>query len=264
MRQAGRRGQVAVRALLVLTALALLATGLARGERTQKGNLVVFLDGRLAPLALPRDRLAPVAIHLAGGLQTSDGDLLPRVTRIELGLPAEGVLTTRGLPTCSQRRLRDARPAEALAACGAALVGRGRLEAQVRLPGQRPFTIRTRLLAFNGQARGRRVVILHAYASNPPTVVVLPLYLRQGRGRFGLALVANLPAALGPWPRLADFEITLHRRYSDRGRPRSYLSASCPTAPRLTAGFYSLARAELTLVGGRRIATSIARSCRAR
>lgn len=251
-------------AALAVSALACwLGAGLAQGERSQKGNLIVSLDGGLSPLALPRDRPAPVAVHLEGGLQTTDGEVLPRVTRIELGLPAQGVLSTRGLPTCSHARLHDTRPAEALAACGPALVGRGRLEALVRVPHQQPFEIHTRLLAFNGHVKGRRGVLLHAYAASPPTAAVVPAVLRRRAGRFGLALVADLSPALGPWPRLAGFELTLSRRYAYRGEQRSYLSASCPIPRRFTAGFFSFARAELTLAGGRRIGTAIARSCRA-
>ena len=262
-----RRTRTAKRALCVLAALALLGAvgaGLARGERSQQGNLIVSLDGGLTPLKLPRDRPAPVAVRLEGGLQTDDGSLLPRVTRIALGLPGQGVLSTRGLATCDQRRLRNAKPPEALAACRSALVGHGRLEAQVVVPNQAPFTIRARLLAFNGRVGGRRAILLHAFATSPPTVAVLPFLIRAGSGRFGTALVGNLPAALGPWPHFAHFEMTLSRRYVYLGRARSYLSASCPIPPRLTAGFFSLARAELTLAGGRTIGTSIARGCRAR
>jgi hypothetical protein len=254
----------AMATIVALTLLGGLGAGLARGEQTQRGDLIVSLDGGLSPLALPRERLAPVAVHLEGGLRAAAGKALPRVTRIELGLPAQGVLSTRGLPTCPQRRLRNAKPPEALAACRAALVGHGQLEAEVKLPNQEPFTIRTSLLAFNGRAGGRTAVILHAYAANPPTVAVLPVLLRRGSGRFGLALVADLPRALGPWPRLAGFELTLSRRYFYRGRSRSYLSASCPIPRRFSAGFFSFARVDLTLAGGKRIGTGIARSCRAR
>jgi hypothetical protein len=254
------------RALWALAALALLGAfgvGLAHGERSQQGDLIVSLDGGLSPLKLPRDRPAPVAVRLEGGLQTADGSLLPRVTRIALGLPGQGVLSTRGLATCDQRRLRNAKPPEALAACRPALVGHGRLEAQVVVPNQAPFTIRARLLAFNGRVGRHRAIFLHAFSS-PPTVSVLPFLIRPGSGRFGTALVGNLPAALGPWPHFAHFEITLSRRYEYRGRSRSYLNASCPIPPRFAAGFFSFARADLTLAGGRTIGTGIARGCRAR
>ncbi len=263
MRGVALPGRTTALALAALALLAALGAGLARGERSQQGNLIVSLDGNLSPLKLPRDRPAPVAVRLTGGLQTADRTLLPRVTRIELGLPKQGVIDTRGLPTCSQRRLRNTKPFEALAACRPALVGRGELEAQVRVPNQAPFEIHARLLAFNGRVGGSRAVLLHSYASSPPTVAVIPFLIRRRGGRLGTALVGNLPAALGPWPRFASFEMTLARRYVYRGESRSYLSASCPIPRRFTAGFFSFASVTLTLAGGREISTGIPRSCRA-
>jgi hypothetical protein len=250
--------------LLVLALLGGLLAGLAHGERTQYGNLIVSLDGGLSPLQLPRDHLAPVAIRLDGGLQTADHKLLPRVTRIELDLPGQGVLSTKGLPTCSRRRLRYTTDVEALRNCRAALVGRGRIDADVVLPNQPPFGLSAHLLAFNGRVGGQPAVILHAFAARPPTVVVVAFLIRRRAGRFGTALVADIAPALGPWPHFAHFELTLSRRFTYGGHARSYISASCPVPPRFTAGFFSFARATYTLAGGRRVSTSIARGCRAR
>jgi hypothetical protein len=261
MRRASAVGLAAVLAALALLAAAL--AGPAQGERKQRGDVIVSLDGGVSPLRLPRDRTAPVALRLAGGLRTADGSLLPRVTRIEIALPSQGVVSTRGLPVCLPRRLRYAKPPAALAACRSALVGRGSLEARVLLPGQGPFTIHARLLLFNGRAAGgRQAVLLHAYVRSPPIVVVLPFVLRHSHGIFGTTLAARLPPALGPWPRFAHFEMTLARGYRYRGRGRSFLSASCPIPPRFSAGFFSLARSTYTFVGGRRLAVEIARGCR--
>jgi hypothetical protein len=257
----------AVWALASCAALALvgiLGVTAARGERTQQGNLIVSLLGDLAPLKLPRDHPAPTSIRLEGGLQSADGALLPRVRTVELGLPSSGVIDTRGLPTCSLRQLRNTRNPEALSACRDALVGRGSLEAEVQVPNQAPFRIHAELLAFNGRARGRRAVILHAFSSRPPTVVVLPFVFRPGSGRFGTALVAQLRPSLGPWPHLARFAITLGRRFRFHGRTHSYISASCPIPEGQTAGFASFARSTYTLAGGRQVSISIPRSCRAR
>lgn len=251
-------------ALIVLAAALVAVTGGAGAEQTQRGVLVSALDGELRPLTLPRDHPAPIAVHLEARLRTADGSLLPRVTSIEIGLPSQGVLSTRGLPVCPAPRIRDTRTGEALAACGSALVGRGRLDALVALPGQGPFPVRARLLAFNSRVGGHRAVLLHAGAANPPTSSVLPLLVGPGSGRFGTALVGRVSAALGPWPRLRRFEITLFRRYEHRGSRRSFLSASCPLPPSLTAGFFSFARASYGFAGGARIATGIARGCRAR
>ncbi|HEX5711726.1 MAG TPA: hypothetical protein VFX85_00245 [Solirubrobacterales bacterium] len=256
------------RALAALLALLLVGAGaaaVAQGERTQHGNLIVALDGGLAPLTLPRDRPAPVSVRLAGGLQTDDGGLLPRVTRIELGLPGQGKLSTRGLPVCTVRRIANALPAKAVERCGDALVGSGRLVADVLLPNQQPFQVKARLLVFNGRVEGRRAMLLHGFARKPPAVVVLPFFLqRRHDGRFETVLVGDLPPRLGPWPHFAQFEMTISRRYVYRGRERSFLSASCPIPRRFTAGFFSFAKATFTLEDGRQVSTGIARGCRAR
>jgi hypothetical protein len=246
-----------------LLAACLLAS-LAHGERAQRGNLIVTLDGKFTPLTLPRDQPAPVAVRLDAGLQTSDGSVLPRVTRVELGIPGQGVITTRGLPTCSPRRLRDATTEKALQTCRPALIGRGRMVAQVKIPHQAAFSVRARLLAFNGRVRGQRAVVVHGVSARPPTSVVLPFLFRLRPGRFGTVLVAHLPRTLGPWPRFARFEMDLFRRYVYRGRQLSYISATCPIPRRFSAGFFSFAKATFTLVDGRQVSTGIARSCRAR
>jgi hypothetical protein len=236
----------------------------ASGERTQAGNLIFSLDGRISPLKLPRDRPAPVSVHLAGGLRTDDGSTLPRMTRMELGLPRQGIIDTRGLPVCSPRRLRSATTAGALDACRDALVGRGRLRADVVLPDQSPLSIETRLLAFNARVDGRRALIVHAFGKGVPVAVVIPFLLERDSGNLGRIFVAKLPRALGPWPRLASFEMTLSRSFEYGGRRHSYLSASCPIPKALTAGFFSLARAGFTLAGGGHIGTAITRGCRGR
>ena len=256
---------VALIALAVVVALAALGAQAALGERSQYGDLIVRLDGGLSPLRLPRDRPAPVAVRLEGGLSTADGAELPRVTEIELGLPSQAVVDFAGLPSCGLRRLRDATPARARALCGRALVGRGHLWSQVRLPHQEPFPMRATLLAFNGRDRaGRRAVILHAVTSWPPSVVVLPFVFEPGDGRFGLSLKARLPASLGPWPRLSHFSLTLSRRFVSGGARQSFLSASCPAPGSFTAAFFSFARARFTLADGSHLGTSIARGCRVR
>lgn len=255
------------RALFVLALSAAFASMLgavAMGEQTQRGNVISQLRGELLPLRLPRDRLAPVALHLVGALRTDDGSLVPRVTRIELGLAGQGTLFTRGLPRCSPRQLRNTRAAEALAACGPAMVGHGRLEAEVPIPNQDPFTIRARLLAFNAHIGGRKAVVLLVTATDPPTAAVLPLSIVPGSGRFGVAMVGVLPPALGPLPRVTRFELTLSRRFRYRGAWRSYLNASCPLPPSLSAGFFSFARASYVFAGGGQLGTAITRGCRSR
>jgi hypothetical protein len=252
-------------------ALLLAAVGLAaiwfvapaEGERVQRGNLMVALRGHISPLELSRQAPDPVNLNLAAGLRTVDGALLPRVKRVEIGLPTQGVISTRGLPTCTVRRLRNTTANRALAVCRQALVGQGTVEAAVVIPGQGAFRIRASLLAFNGPREGgHRLLLLHAYARRPPTVLVLPFRFERHHGRLGLTIGADLPAALGPWPHLARFKMRLGRTYRFRGRNHSFLRAKCPIPPRFTAGFFSLAKVTYTLTDGRQISDAITRGCR--
>jgi hypothetical protein len=257
----------ALLALALLCVCALLGFGAAdqaSGEREQRHNLILTLGGELSPLKLPRDRPAPVAVRLAGSLRTTDGATLPRVRTIELALPTQGVLDTRGLPVCSPRKLRFQTTAEALRVCAPALVGSGRLGAEVSIPGQAPFAIDARVLVFNARVKGSRAVVMHAFGDGLPVAVMLRFVIAKSHGRLGLRLIAHLSRALGPWPRFAHFEVNLSRRWTHRGERRSYLSASCPTPPRFTAGFFSLAATKLTMDDGRTIATGITRGCRSR
>ncbi len=264
----GRASSFRVQFLALLAMLAAVAmvdstqVNRAGAERSQTGNLVFSLQGRISPLKLPRDRPAPIAVHLDGSLRTDDGTTLPRMTRMELGLPQQGVIDTRGLPVCSARRLHAVTTAAALAACGDSLIGRGRLRAQVILPDQAPLPIDARLLAFNARVDGHPGVVMHAFGEGVPVAVVIPFRFARGSGRLGRTLIAELPRALGPWPRLATFKMTLSRHFEYRGRRHSYLSASCPIPKALTAGFFSLARAGFTIAGGGHIGTAITRGCR--
>ena len=91
-------------AALVLACSALLAAN-AAAERSQDGNLIVTLNGGIAPRELPRNEPVPVAVHLAGRVLTTDDAPLPRVNWIELELAWRGVLDTEGLPVCPSARL---------------------------------------------------------------------------------------------------------------------------------------------------------------
>lgn len=257
------------RGLLALVALLLLSIGalggLASAERAQYGNLILWLKGKLSPLTLPRQHRVPVALTIDGGLQTADGSNLPRVVKVEFAVPGQGVISTRGLPRCNRTRLRGADTDTALQVCRGALVGHGVLNAQVLLPGQGPFWIKARLLMFNATpVAGHKVVLMHAYSSEPPIWAVLPFVIRHEGGWLGTRLSATVPGSLGPWPRLARFKLDLSRDYFAGGERRSFLSASCPLPPHAPSGFFTLTRVTYTLAGGRQASTAITRGCRAR
>ena len=126
-------------------ALCLLSVqaGAERAQQRQPDRLARRRDqpARCCPATSP----APVAVHLAGGVRTTDGSPIPRVNWIKLELAWRGRLNTHGLPGLS-RRCGCAAPTagQAMEACGGSLVGRGGLYARdlrprpgaVRRPGQ--------------------------------------------------------------------------------------------------------------------------------
>jgi hypothetical protein len=251
---------------VVAAALVSLSLGsAAQAERAQEGNLIVRLDGRLNPRALPRQRPAPVAIHLAGGVSTADSGPLPRVNWIRLELAWRGVLNTTGLQVCPWGRLRGTTTEQALLTCGGSRVGKGRLLARIFVPNQPPFSIRARLIAFNGRSEsGGPVVLVHAYAGSPPVSFTIPFRVHRKRGSFRTVLVALIRRNAGPWPHVANFQIEISRRFNYEGKQTSYLRASCPVPAHFTEGFLSFARATYSFEGGKQISTESVRSCRAR
>jgi hypothetical protein len=262
----GRLGRGAVVAAVAVPLVAFcLGPGAASAERAQSGNLIVSLNGGISPLALPRGHLVPVGVHLEGRIHTDDGAPLPHLDEVRLELAGAGRLFTRGLAQCPTGRLRNADSHQALRRCGDALVGSGLLSAEIAIPEQDPFVLRGRLLAFNGTAEGgRRAIWLHAFSYSPPISVSLPFAIHPGRGGFQTELVATLPEWIGPYPRLAFFDVTLFRRFEYRGRSRSYASASCPIPTPLTAGFVTFARATYSFEDDRQLDVESVRGCRAR
>lgn len=250
---------------IALLASASFAVGLADAERSGRAGVIVSLDGSVSPRYLPRRRSAPISLTLAGMIRSSDGSPPPRLASIEIAFGARGGLSTAGLARCPRARLRNATRAQALARCRAALVGRGAILAEVPLAPERPLPVRAGVLAFNGRSAGRPAVWVHAYSASPPVSFVLPLYLRSLRaGAYGVLLRAPVSRALGRWPRLRSFRITLGRRYRAGGTRRSYLSARCPLPPRFSIGFFPLARAAYRFAPAPTLATTILRGCRVR
>lgn len=260
---AARRSSVALAIAILVSAC--FAAGLANAERSGRAGVVVSLDGSISPRHLPRERPAPVSLTLAGTTRSTDGSPPPRLSRIEIAFGARGGLSTAGLPRCPRARLRNATRRQALARCRSALVGNGSILAEVPLAPERPLLARARVLAFNGRAAGRPAVWVHAYSASPPVSFVLPFYLRSLRGGgYGVLLRAPVSRALGRWPRLRSFRITLGRRYRARGTRRSYLSARCPLPPRFSIGYFPLARATYHFAPAPTLATTILRACRVR
>lgn len=253
-------------ALLPLLLAAGLAVGSAAAEVVQKGDLVVSFQGSISPRTLPRTGTVPVGVTVAAQVRRTDRRLPPSLRQISLQINRNGVLDRRGLPSCPIGRLQATDGGHALAACGAAQVGSGRVGGFVAFPEQRPLPFRSRALAFNGRlADGRPAVLAHLYVPRPlPLTFVLAFAIERTPGTFGTRLVATVPKRTRRLTHITSFELRLRRTYRAGGKRHSYLSAGCPAPPGFPGATFPLVRASYRFDGEPPLATTLVRTCHVR
>lgn len=258
--------KAALKPLALLAAIALLAAAPASAELVQKGNLRVAFSGKLSPQRLPRTGAAPIAVSVAGKIATVDGSLAPQLRTLRIELNRGGRLDTRGLPVCRASQIYPASTERALKACRGALVGRGSFSVDVVLAGQEPYPTRGKLLVFNSRRKGRPALLGQIYSDKPfTTSFVIPFKIAKiAKGRYGTALTASLPGALGNWGHVTGLDLRLSRRYTHRGKRHSFISASCPAPKGFPGVLFSLARTTYRFAGGKQLTSTLTRQCRVR
>ncbi len=249
---------------VVLAAAALLVTT-AAAEPVQKGNLRVSFTGKVSPRALPRHGAAPIAVTVGGTVATTDGTPPPQLQKIEIAINRAGRFDRSGLPSCTYAQIQPSTTAAAMSACGPAKVGEGTFAANVLLPEQSPFPSEGRIVAFNGVEKGRPVILAHVYGTVPvPLSYTLVMQMTRTRGTFGTLLSAALPEITSDVAYVTGISLTLDRRFTRAGRTHGYLSAGCPAPAGFSIAVFPLARAGFTFAGGRTLAATMTRSCKAK
>jgi len=236
------------RKLIYITAvaagLALLAANAVAGNFGNRkehcvGVLCVGDNGGLSPARLPRHGFAPATARIIGDITTRDGSHPPALQDLEAEIDRTLEIDAVGLPTCKESQLEASSSATAKKVCGDALIGSGSAEVEVAFPEQAPFRSTGPLLLFNGGVHGATTTIfLHAYVNVPaPTaVIVRATVTRVHHGRFGLLLKAHIPKVAGGAGSATAFNLKIGRRYTYKGRKKSFLTASCPTGSWETKG----------------------------
>ena len=239
--------------------------GTARGEVEQGENVRVTFRGNLTPRSLPRDGLAPVRVAVGAGIApTAAGAAPPALRHISIAINRHGVLDSRGLPVCHYNDVQPTTTANALAACGASLVGKGSFSAAVLLPQAAPFPSDGELYAFSGTYRGKPAILAHVYGTTPlPTSYTIPFTISSSRGEYGTVLSAPMPTLDSEWGYVTGLSLNLGRRFSYRGERRSYLSAACPAPRGVNSAPFDFARAIFDFGSGT-LTSTLSRSCRPR
>jgi hypothetical protein len=252
--------------VLASTAAVLAVTAsLAQAELTARGDLFVRFSGGIAPRALPRDARAPISVAIVGTVRTLSGDRPPALRRISIAINQGGRLDARGLPVCRRSEIEPSSTQEALARCGAALVGSGHYAADVALPEQSAFPSDGRILAFNAVVGGKQAILAHVYDPQPlPITRVIVFHIHETEGTYGTVLTGFLPAAENRWGYLKRISLKLHREFLYRGQRRSYLSAACDAPAGFPGATFPFAQASMRFADGRTLSSILTRSCKVR
>jgi hypothetical protein len=247
---------------IVISGLAfclLLASGAtAWAERAEVivGNLVLRADGGFKPQALPRRQRVPIRFQGYATISTKDNSQPPALRHVKLDFDRDGRLNVAGLPVCPPGRLEARTAKQARRLCRGAIVGKGSVAATIDLLGAR-FRVRSPLTLFNGPRQsGNPTVIAHAQTGVPvfqAYVVVAPIERRGGR-TFGYRTSFDVPPIAGGAGSLTRVQGRLGRRFSHRGKRRSYVTARCSDGILQTQGYFGFA-------DGNVVYGSVFRSC---
>jgi hypothetical protein len=249
-------------ALLLGALLALGAFSLAQAETIQKGNVRVALDGAITPQRLPRQGLAPVKVAVNTKISSANKKKPAQLKKISISINRHGHLDPTGLPKCEVSDIQPSTTEKALEACGESLVGQGHFSATVALSKQATFPSQGKMFAFNGTYEGKPAILAHVYGTEPvPTSFTLPFVISKSKGTFGTTLTTKLPEAGASY--VTGLDLTLNRRFTYKGKQRSYASAGCPAPKGTSKVAFPFARVDYAFVGGKRLSSTLTRSCRA-
>ena len=246
-----------------LLALLLFTCAYATAATIQSDGLRITALAQLKPYKLPRDKPAPIAVFIAGHLQSTTGGVPPQLQKLRIEVNRHGLLQSKGLPVCRIPEVQPASTQRALLNCQDALIGSGQFWANIVLPDQGAYRTQGRLLVFNGREGGKPVVLTHIYTSHPfNTSFVIPFAMRQiKKGPYGTELEASLPQALGSWGYLDRIKLTLKRKYTYRGQQLSYFNAACPAPPGTPRTSFPLALATFSFAGRPSMSATVNKTC---
>ena len=244
--------------------MALLACAASATAVTlQQGGLRITVLSQLIPYKLPRQGTAPIAVFVAGHLESSKGGVPPQLQELRIEMNRHGLLQSKGLAVCRTPQIQPASTQRALSQCADALIGSGKFWANIVLPDQGAYRTQGQLSIFNGRQAGRPVILAHIFTSTPfNTSFVIPFSIRHvAKGPYGTELRASLPQALGSWGYLDRIKLTLRRKYTYEGKHLSYFNAGCPATKGAKRASFPLAYAEFRFADQKPMGATVNKTC---
>jgi hypothetical protein len=255
-----RLGKTAIAAGVIV---AVAASSLCAAATIQSDGLRITALAQVKPYKLSRTKPSPIAVFVAGHLQSTTGGVPPQLRRLSVFVNRHGLLQSKGLPVCQLARIQPASTQRALSGCSDALIGSGQFWANIVLPDQGAYRTQGRLLIFNGKEHGKPALLAHIFTSNPfNSSFVIPFSIRHvSKGPYGTELSASLPQALGDWGYLDRIKLTLKRKYAYEGRQLSYFNAACPAPGKAKRTSFPLAYAEFFFAGRKPTGVTVNKTC---
>lgn len=227
-----RRRPTLIAGLAVVAAAAIVASVAVAGPVvTGNDGNTQSIDVLLSPKKLSKTMLTPAVLKVTTKTTTTtapNGVPVP-ATQAVVDFDKSAKLFTKGLPTCDAAKLQSTSTESALVACGSAKIGSGSGSALLPV-GAQVYTEPTVVTAFNGVPQGGRpVVLLHAYGAAPvqTTLVLIGTVSNYDKEGYGPRLDLAIPPIAGGTGALTDFQVTISKKFSYRGKPRSFVSAKC-------------------------------------
>jgi hypothetical protein len=254
-----------MQSLLLLGALAALAAAaLAQAETVRQGDIQVNFEGKLSPHVLSRSAATPIKVSVGAKVSSAGKKTLPQLHEMSIAINRFGSIDPSGLPVCTLDDIQPSTTADALAVCRKSLVGEGTFTAKVPSSGRAPFPSTGKLYAFNGVIDGRPAILAHVYGVHPaPTSFTLEFLIGRAKGTFGTNLSVKLPKT-NSGGSITGISLSLGKTFSSHGKRRSYISASCPAPKGVNVASFPFAKASLGFIGGKKVTTTLNRSCKAR
>jgi hypothetical protein len=197
-------------------------------------------DGNTQSIAVnltPQKRSAtkptPVTLDVTtatGNATTANHVPIPAVEAI-VDFPKGLSVFAKGYPTCNAGLLQSTSTEVALEACKKAKIGGGEGTADL-VVGSKVFPVVTTITAFNGVPQGGKpVILLHTYSQSPvqTTLVLVGVVSNYNKQGFGARLDVSIPLIAGGQGAITGFHVKVFKKFTYKGKQRSYISATCPT-----------------------------------
>ena len=196
------------------------------------GEMELTADGGFAPTALPKHKQTPISVEASGSVRMQNGERPPAIREVLIEADKNGEAHAQGIPTCTSGKLQATTTAQALKACGPALIGEGHAVAEVAFAEQKPIDVSSKLLVFNGGEKNGKITWFgHVYFAEPVqgAIVGTVTITKIHHGRFGTLGVVKIPQIAGGAGSGLSFDLRFARTVKGAGgKALALITASCP------------------------------------